>query len=139
LGQLRHQTSATVELLNEVSVPLEYKVLYLGLRSLAAEERCTMEIDDSTKACLPNGIGNVLSVIDELHDQQKTLQLETALCAKEYQLRELGARMCEKLREKSQLISQLQDHNVRLQTFADAVRKTVVYRLYRRIIRPLKG
>ena len=36
-------------------------------------------------------------------------------------------------------VIQLRDHNVRLQVFADAVRKTLVYRLYRRIIRPLKG
>ena len=138
-GELRHQTSGTAELLNEGSVPLEYKLLYLGLRSLASEERCMMEINDGTKSRVSNAIGNVLAVIDELHDQEKTLQLETALCVKEYQLRELGVRMREELREKSQLISQLQDHNVRLQTFADAVRKTVVYRLYRRIIRPLKG
>jgi hypothetical protein len=138
-GEHRHQTSGTVELLSEGSVPFEYKLLYLGLRSLALEERCTMGIDDTTSAFVPNGIGNFLSMIDELHDQEKTLQLETALCAKEYQLRELGVRMRGELREKNQLILQLQDHNVRLQTFADAVRKTVVYRLYRRIIRPLKG
>ena len=92
-GELRHQTSGTVELLNEGSVPLEYKLLYLGLRSLALEERCTMERDDTTSVSVPNGIGNVLSVIDKLHDQEKTLQLETALCVKEYHLRELGARM----------------------------------------------
>jgi O-antigen biosynthesis protein len=36
-------------------------------------------------------------------------------------------------------VIQLRDHNVRLRVFADAVRKTLVYRLYRRIIRPLKG
>ena len=34
-GELRHQTIGTVELLNEGSVPLECKVLYLGLRLLA--------------------------------------------------------------------------------------------------------
>jgi hypothetical protein len=35
-------------------------------------------------------------------------------------------------------VIQLRDHNARLEAFVDAVRKTVVYRLYRRIIRLLK-
>ena len=79
-GEHRHQTSGTVELLNEGSVPLEYKLLYLGLRSLASEERCTMEIDD-TKSRVSNAIGNVLAVIDELHDQQRSFAIgDRAVC-----------------------------------------------------------
>jgi hypothetical protein len=128
-----------VELLKEASVSLEHKVLYLGLRALAPEERCAMELDDSTKSRLRNGIGPVLTVIDELHDQVKLLQLETALCVKEYQLRELGGRLREELREKSEQMSQLQNQNIRLQAFADAVRHTLAYRFYKKFLRPFKG
>jgi len=138
-AELRHQTIGKVELLNEASVPLEYKLLYLGLRALAPEERCAMEVDDFSTTWVSNAIGGVLSVIDDLHEREKILQLEVALGEKEQQLSALRARMRAELREKSEQMSQLQNHNVRLQTFADAVRKTMVYRLYRRIIRPLKG
>ena len=136
--ELRHQTTGTVELLNEESVPLEHKVLYLGLRSLASEERCAMEIDDRPKPWAPNSIGSVLSVLDAMHDQEKLLQLEATLGEKEHQLSSLRARMRAELREKNQLISQLEDHNVRLQVFADAVRQTLAYRLYKTFIRPFR-
>jgi hypothetical protein len=133
--ELRHQTSGTAELLNDASVPLEYKLLYLGLRGLAPAERFSMEVDDCSKTWVSNAIGGVLSVIDDLHEREKILQLEVALGEKEQQLSTLTARM----REKDRQIAQLEEQRAKLQAFADAVRKTLVYRLYRRIIRPLKG
>jgi len=136
---LRHQTSRTVELLNEGRVSLECKMFYLGLRSLASEERCAMESYENTNTRIPNGMGDVLSLIDRLHDQEAILQLGTELGDKEQQLSVLRERMNQELMERADQISQLQDHNARLQAFADAVRQTWAYRLYRKVFRPLQG
>jgi hypothetical protein len=148
-GELRHQDSGIVELLSEKSVPLECKMLYLCLRTLALEEIHVMNTDNSIQTQRVEGIDNVLQLINELYDEKMILQLETALCVKELQLgsalrdkeRQLSAlreRMSQELKEKANQISQLQDCNAQLQAFADAVRKSLVYRLYRKFLRPFR-
>jgi hypothetical protein len=64
------------------------------------------------------------------------LQLETALCEKEQQLSALRRRMREEMQKKDDHIFELQDYNARLLAFADAVRKSLVYRLYKKFLRP---
>ncbi len=85
-----------------------------------------------------DGMGSVLRLISELHDQDKILQLESAVGEKEQQLNALRALMREESRRKDETIAQLQDRNARLQTFADAVRQTLAYRLYRTLLKPFR-
>jgi hypothetical protein len=136
--ELRHQNSGIVELLKEESIPLEYKMLYLCLRTLALEEFRVTNTDNSIQTKMPDGIDNVLQLINELHDEEIILQLETALCVKEQQLSAVRVRMDQELKEKADQILRLQDHNARLQAFADAVRKSLVYRFYKTFLRPFR-
>jgi hypothetical protein len=137
-AELRHQNSKTVELLTEESIPLEHKMLYLCLRTLALEEFRVMNTDNSIQTKMPDGIDSVLQSINELHDEEMILQLETALCVKEQQLSAVRARMDQELKGKADHISRLQDHNARLQAFAEAVRKSLVYRFYKTFLRPFR-
>jgi hypothetical protein len=138
-GELRHQIKGTAELLDDRRIPMEHKVLYFGLRTLISEKREATEIDDSTQAEMPHGISSLLPLIDQLRDEKRLLQLETELSNKEQQLSALHARTREQLREKNVQITQLQDYNLRLQAFSDAVRKSLVYRFYRTFLRPFRG
>jgi hypothetical protein len=136
--ELRHQVGGTAELLNERSISFEDKMLYLSLRALPLDDLCAINNGDSTKTKVRDSISSILRLISELRDQEKLLQLGTALGEKEQQLNVLRALMREESKKKDEQIAQLQDHNTRLQVFADAVRRTLVYRIYRRFIRPLK-
>ena len=138
-GELRHQIGGTVELLNERNISLEDKVLYFLLRTLPSNNLCAIENGDGNKTKVSDNIGSVLRVISDLHDQEKILQLETVLGEKEQQLNVLRTRMREESRKKDERIVQLEDHNARLQAFADAVRQTVAYRLYRAFLKPFRA
>ena len=84
-------------------------------------------------------MSSVLRMISELHDQDKILQLESAVGEKELQLNALRALIREESRIKDEKIARLQDDNTRLQTFADAVRQNRVYRLYRTLVKPFRN
>jgi hypothetical protein len=139
---LRHQIGGTVELLNERSVSIEDKLLYFLLRTLSLDNSCVIDRDDTAR----DGLSSVLRLLYEFHDQEKMLQLETAVGEKEHELnairmlmREESRKRDEELRQKDDQIAQLQEHNSRLQVFADAVRQTVAYRLYRVFLKPFRG
>jgi len=131
VGELRHQVRGAMELLNERSISLEDKVLYFSLCALAADHVVEIDNDDSNKTKVRDNLGSVLSLISELHDQEKVLQLEIAVGEKEHELNMLRALMREELKKKDEQIA-------KLQAFADAVRQTVVYRLYRAFLKPFR-
>ena len=85
-GELRHQIGGTMELLNERSVSIEDKMLYFSLRTLRLDNSCVIDQDDSTKTRVRDGLSSVLRLLSELHDQEKVLQLETAVGEKEHEL-----------------------------------------------------
>ena len=136
-GELRHQVGGAEALLNERSIFLEDKLLYFMLRALPLGPMAT-PMDYITGTNVPDGMGSVLRLISELHDQDKVLQLESAVGEKEQQLNALRALMREESKRKDETIAQLQDRNARLQTFADAVRQTLAYRLYRTLLKPFR-
>ncbi|MGZ9155016.1 MAG: sulfotransferase family protein [Candidatus Binatia bacterium] len=137
-AELRHQVGGVEELLNEPSISIEDKLLYFMLRALPLPGPLATPKDYITGTNVPDGMGSVLRLIAELHGQDKTLQLESAVGEKEQQLHALRAVMREESRRKDETIAQLQDRNARLQTFTDAVRQTLAYRLYRTLLKPFR-
>jgi hypothetical protein len=137
--ELRHQNTGPVELLNESSIPLEYKYLYLGLRVLRLEELGEMQSVYGTRERTVEDFASVLTSIDNLHDRGRLVQLEIELSQKELQLSALRARMRDELREQREQISKLQDDNARLQGFADAVQRTWAYRFYKTLLTPFNS
>jgi hypothetical protein len=138
-GELRHQVGGTAELLNERNISFEDKVLYFSLRTLTLDSLCAIDKGNSNKTKVRDSMNSVLRLISDLHSQEKILQLGTALGEKEQQLNVLRALMRDESRTKDEKIKQLQDQNARLQAFADAVRQTVAYRLYRAFLKPFRA
>jgi hypothetical protein len=138
-AELRHQTFGAVDLLDETSIPLEYKLLYLGLRALTSgvsghqvSERGVVE-----KAAL--GSGMLLTLLDQFHKRDRVAQLECTLAEKERQLSNLQARMNNELRIKNEQLARLSDRNAHLEAFSNAVRATWAYRFYKIFLRPFKS
>jgi hypothetical protein len=137
-GELRHQVAGAEELLSERSILLEDKLLYFMLRALPLPGPFATPKDYLTGTNVRDGMGSILRLISELRGQDKILQLESAVGEREQQLNALRALMREESRCKDETITQLQDRNARLQTFADAVRQTLAYRLYRILLKPFR-
>ncbi len=122
-GELRHQVGGARRAAQRTQHFLEDKLLYFMLRALPLPGPLATPKDYITGTNVRDGMGSVLRLISELHDQDKVLQLESAVGEKEQQLNALRALMREESRCKDETIAQLQDRNARLQTFADAVRQ----------------
>ena len=82
-----------------------------------------------------DGMGNIVRMISDLHDQDNVLQLESAVGEIELKLNALR----EGSKIKDERIARLQDDNIRLQNFADAVRQNLAYRLYSALVKPFKN
>ena len=134
-GDLRHQVGGVEELMNERSISLEDKLLYCMLRTQAFAGQFPMPKDYTNGTNMRDGMSSMLRLISELHDQDKILQLESAVGALELQLNALR----EGSKIKDEQIARLQDDNSRLRTFADAVRQNLAYRLYRTLIKPFRN
>ena len=52
LGELRHQCGGAVELLSEATIPLEYKLFYLGLRALKSGVFAPQVTDQGVTNCI---------------------------------------------------------------------------------------
>ena len=139
MGELRHQVGGAEELMNERGISLEDKLLYFMLRAQSFPDQFATLKDYANGINMRDGMSGVLRMISELHDQDKILQLEGAVGEKELQLNALRALIREESRIKDEKIARLQDDNTRLQTFADAVRKNRVYRLYRTLVKPFRN
>jgi hypothetical protein len=130
--ELRHQATGSMELLNEIDIPLEPKLLYLSLRALSFEDRTAAAgFRDQCTEGLSMSAGTLLRLIDELRSKEKMARLQDTLMRKEQQLNNVRTRMCDELTKRDEQISQLEEQNGRLQAFSDAVRQTFVYRVYR--------
>ena len=134
-SELRHQVGGAEELMNERSISLEDKLLYFMLRTLPFPGQFATPKDYTNGTNMRDGISSVLPIISALHDQDKILQLESAVGEIELQLNALR----EGSRIKDEKIARLQDNNTRLQTFADAVRQNLAYRLYRTLVKPFRN
>jgi hypothetical protein len=128
--ELRHYTNESFELLHGLDIPTEYKILYLGLRALSSQESKPVTSSEKMTSCT----GKFLELIEELHEEELVAKLQDHVAEKDkdiYRLKTI-------IREKDEYIARIQEHNYRLQTFANAVKQTLAYRFYRRFIKQLK-
>jgi hypothetical protein len=132
--ELRHHSCSTAELLNCDYAPSEYKLLYIGLRSLSLIGSVTSP-GSAREGEVSKNIGAFLRSMDEFHQQEQLAENWELLLKRNYELMELQAQ----LKQLDKQIETLVEDNARLQRFADAVRRTVIYRMYWKFIRPLRG
>jgi hypothetical protein len=133
-GELRHQACGTVDLLNSAAIPFEYKFLYLGLRALSSEGYPRRTHGGEAEATATADPGLLLNLADEFRNQESAARIETMLAQKDLELSN-----CQRaFSERQDQIARLEQDNARLRAFSDAVRRTLAYRLYVRLIRPLK-
>ena len=130
-GELRHQVEGVEELMNERSISLEDKLLYFMLRTQPCPDQFATPRGYTHGAAMRDGMSNIVRMISELHDQDKILQLESAVGDERTTAQCAPGFIREESRIKDEKIARLQDDNIRLQTFADAVRQNLAYRLYR--------
>ena len=131
---LRHQTSDSLELLDEVDIPLEYKLFYLGLRAMWFDE-LSVHVDDRHRLeRITISPGKILRLVDKYRGQEPLMRLENTLAKKEIELNELR----NMIEMKDNQIGRLEQKNGHLRAFSDSVRQTWAYRSYRTFIRPFK-
>ena len=132
-SDLRHHNSHFSALLDESSVHLHSKLLYLGLRAVSVAAADSSELGGGES----NSIGRYLGRLDEFHNQGELGQLKTALTEKQYELSSLRMEKDKEIEILQRQLALLQERADRLQRFSDSVRGTLAYRMYRRLIRPL--
>jgi hypothetical protein len=130
--ELRHQSYSIADLLNCEIVPSGYKALYIGLRALSLLATVRPQSDAPENAISKN-IGAFLRSMDEFDQQEQLARSQELLLKTSSEVMELQSR----LKVKDEQIARLVENNARLQHFSDAVRRTVVYRMYRKFIRPV--
>lgn len=136
---LRHHTSETLELLDETNVATEYKLIYIGLRALSSREFVGTASGDGRRDRPSESLGRFLRLMDEFRSQEKMAQLQTTLAEKDQQLGTFRTTMRkreEQITQLQQQMAQLREHADRLQAFSDAVRRTLAYRFYSKLIKP---
>jgi hypothetical protein len=133
--ELRHESDGLLELLNETAITFEHKLLYLGLLAIWYEESASQLDNKSRSGRVAAGAKKLLQLLLEFRREERVARLEALLASKEQLLSTSRATIAE--REKQ--IATLEQHNDRLQVFADAVRQTLAYRFYRTFLRPISG
>jgi hypothetical protein len=128
--ELRHHSYSTAELLDCDQVPCSYMLLYIGLRALSVSGGLFPQ-DSSREHEISENVRAFLRSMDECHQQEELSKAQELLLKANYELMELRSRS-------STQIENLLKDNARLQQFEAAVRESVVYRLYCKLIRPLK-
>ncbi len=136
--ELRHQTSEAVELLDDEDTPLEYKLLYFGLRALSLDDYLKCHFDDRASEKTLAGASKLLDLMDDFVTDKGVARLQAILAEKEQHWSKLKIDLAQQLEIKDATILKLQQDNDRLQTFSEAVRQTVVYRFYSTFIKPIK-
>ena len=132
--ELRHHSCNTAELLNSDYAPSDYKLLYIGLRALSSSGSVT-SIGSAREDEVSKNIGAFLRSMNEFHQQEQLAENRELLFKRNYELMELQSQ----LKQLDKQIETLVEHNAKLQRFADAVRGTMIYRIYCKFIRPLRG
>lgn len=133
-SDLRHHRSEIAALLDDSALPLHAKLLYLGLRGVAAADANANHAEEHAD----RGPDQLLELLDEFNNQGQAAQLRTALAAKTEELSGLRHELQSKsatLAALNNRLVELQQHADRLQTFSDAVRRTWPYRFYRKFIK----
>ncbi len=137
VADLRHHRSDIADLLDYRSIPIQTKLLFLGIRTLTWWKGYPgRSVDDLSKNL---DLNKLLKLVDDLHNEANSARLQMALAKKEHELANLLVKTRDEILGLKTELSQLQDHADRLQAFSDAVRQTFAYRFYRKLIRPLKG
>jgi hypothetical protein len=88
-GELRHHRSELSKLLGATAMPVEYKLMYLGLRGLTVREPDSLAPETNST----DSAGTFLRVLDEFHDRERLSQLQTDLTKKVYELSKLRSEM----------------------------------------------
>jgi Sulfotransferase family len=132
--ELRHHSCSTADLLNSDCVPNEYKFLYIGLRFLSGSGSVA-SLGSAREEETSKNIGAFLRSMNEFHKQEPLAGTQELLLKRNYELTELRSQ----LKQIEKQVETLVEENTRLQRFSDAVRRTVIYRMYCKFIRPLRG
>jgi hypothetical protein len=127
--ELRHQSYSIADLLNCDIVPSAYKALYIGLRALSSLGSLSSQ-SGAPENEISTNIGAFLRSMDEFDQQEQLARSQELLLKCSSELVELRSH----LKKKDEQIATLVEHNERLQHFSGAVRRTVVYRMYRKFI-----
>jgi hypothetical protein len=130
--ELRHHASETTDLLNATMIPAQIKLFYLYLQAACSQAY-------SRRRSCPCASDMTSELEDELLDLQTAIE-----AGREQELHAIQSEMRRQLTEKSQQLfdlekqmGELQKQNLGLHEFSDAVRGTLVYRFYRKCLKPL--
>jgi hypothetical protein len=110
-NKLRHYTSETSELLNESKVLAEYKILYIGLRAIANDKFLGPILNNKREELISKNIKKFVDMLQQFHNEQEVLQLQSELAEKEQQNIKLHTIMHQQekeLSEKEQQMSEFQ-------------------------------
>jgi hypothetical protein len=135
-NELRNQSVSTSELLDETAIPSEYKLWYLATRAIVHDEAIPGTDEWAALARISLAAEKLLALMSKFSSEQQIVRLQEVIAKKD---QEWSARMVQELVSKDLRISDLEKDNDRLQLFSDAVRGTWVYRLYSKILKPLRS
>jgi hypothetical protein len=136
LTDRRHYENAGADLYESSAADTECKLLYLFLSEIVRGRSAEEIIDPSADSVL----SEFLRVTEALRRQSRVAQLEENLTAVNAQLARAQSELADASRALTLHQEQyaiLEHRAADLQRFADAVRRTWVYRLYRRCVNPL--
>jgi hypothetical protein len=108
--ELRHYKTEMTDLLEDRSIPIEYKLMYIGLRALSSTESALAASDNGRSA------NQLFRLLDEFHDDERLVQLQS----------ELTERNDEVFRLRKQIYDELRTNH------------RWAYRVYRNLIRPFR-
>jgi hypothetical protein len=110
--ELRHYKSEMTDLLEDRSIPTEYKLKYLGLHALSGNESAST-VPEDVKERTAN---HLLQLFDSLHDEERLVQLQSELMERDHELLRLRKEIYRDLRANHRW----------------------AYRVYRNFIRPFR-
>ena len=90
-SEMRHHKSETSELLSDNEVLREYKLLYLGLRTLAVRGFAGGESDGGREAAVSEIISRFFAMVETFREEQTVARLLSHLAEREQQVRKLQA------------------------------------------------
>ena len=139
-GDLRHHKSQPLDLLVDWDGPIEQRLFYLCLCALLSQSVSVLAQPQPNEGML---INRLLRLFDDFHDHVRMVQLQKTLAEKEQQISSACVKLKENLIRKEHevlqlqgAVAELQQQNIKLQSFADAVRRTLAYRFYEIVIKP---
>ena len=135
-AKFRNHLLNSSDLLEETSIPTEFKLWYLAARGLFHDVSMSGADKCATLDGLAVAAGKLLSLMDEFSSEREVARLQAVIASTDH---EWSIRMVQELERLNGKICELENSVHRLQLFSDTVRATLAYRLYRGFIRPLSG